>query len=104
MITEAIYISLQILALHILFRQGNLLFSLRRATANVLDRYTGLTASRYIQKPLWDCLPCMASVWTITLTFSLDIPLILAVCGCNTLLELLIPAEDEIETYTKRLD
>lgn len=95
MITEALYISLQILALHILFRQGNLLFPVRRVTANILDRYIGVRYSRYVQKPLWDCLPCMASVWTIALTLSFDIPLILAVCGCNTLLELIIPAEDD---------
>lgn len=40
----------------------------------------------WIVKPLYDCLPCMASVWTIVLTQSVNIKDILIVCGMNAII------------------
>lgn len=37
-------------------------------------------------KPLAMCLPCMASVWTIVLTQSVNIKDILIVCGMNAII------------------
>jgi len=84
---NALILSIQILAIYILFSQGMLLGSVRIYTANKFDSWFGLKASRYIQKPLWDCFPCMASVWTIVLTHDFSIGMILLVCGINFLIQ-----------------
>lgn len=69
-----------------LFQDGMLLGWFRIGTANLFDWIFGPKKSRYIQKPIWDCLPCMASVWTILLTLEIDIGLILLVCGINSII------------------
>jgi hypothetical protein len=51
-------------AVYICLQEGMLLGWFRIAGANFLDKHFGAKASRYIQKPLWDCLPCMSSLWT----------------------------------------
>lgn len=84
--TGIIYISLIILGIYVCFRQGMILGWVRIAVANKLDRWAGIKWSRYVQKPLWDCLPCMASVWTIVLTWQVNMWQILAVCGLNFLI------------------
>jgi O-antigen ligase len=33
--------------------------------ANEFDQLLGKKLSRYIQKPLWDCIACMGSFWTL---------------------------------------
>ena len=81
MITAALILALQITAIFVVFTEGMLLGWLRIFFANVFDRCFGKRLSRYIQKPLWDCLPCMASVWTIVLTGGVNVKLILAVSG-----------------------
>lgn len=87
-------LSLSITGIHAAFQQGNVLGWLRIAVANWLDKVFGVKVSRYVQKPLWDCLPCMASVWTIVLTVSINVPLILGVCGLNACIERLILSYD----------
>jgi hypothetical protein len=92
-LTNIIILSLSITAIHVAFAEGNVLSPVRVAIANILDKIS-LKASRYIQKPLWDCLPCMASVWTIVLTLTIQPFLILAVCGLNVIVEKFIEDDD----------
>lgn len=87
MIINAIILSLQITAIYIVFQQGMLLGWMRIAMANMFDTTFGKKRSRYIQKPLFDCLPCMASVWTTILTQEIDLGMILLVCGLNLIIE-----------------
>ncbi len=96
MIIHAIILSLQITAIHVLFLDGMLLAPLRIKMANMIDKAFGKAKSRMIQKPLWDCLACMASVWTIILTQSFDIGLILIVCGINALISKILDYEENI--------
>lgn len=84
--TEIIRICLIITGLHFAFKPGNVLAPVRGAVASALDRAAGLKWSKYIQKPLWDCMPCMASVWGILLSWSFNIPLLCAVCGLNVII------------------
>lgn len=93
MIEQAIILSLQITCIYQLFQQGMLLGWFRIEVANVLDGKLGLKASLYVQKPVWDCLICMASLWTCILTFSFDLKLMLVVCGINTLIDKLLSYE-----------
>lgn len=108
MITNAIILSLQITAIYIVFEKTMLLGWFKGPVATAIDDgcifffekikasetlMKGKRLSRYIQKPLWDCLPCMASVWTIFLTWSFDIRLILIVCGINILIDKFINDE-----------
>lgn len=92
----AVVISLIIVAVHVCFLQGMVLGWLRIWMANKLDKAFGLKWSRYIQKPLWDCLPCMASIWTILLTQHIDVLLILTVCGLNCLIEISFFSDETI--------
>lgn len=86
MIEKAIIISLQITAIYILFQQGNLLGNVRIGIANWLDKKFTKQYSILIQKPLFECLCCMSSVWTILITFTIDIGLMLLVCGINCII------------------
>lgn len=86
MLEKTIIISLQITAIYVLFQQGSLLGGVRIRLANLIDKYFDRIKSIYIQKPLWECLCCMSSFWTIVLTLSFDIRLILSVCGMNCLI------------------
>jgi hypothetical protein len=90
MLEKAITISLQITAIYVLFQQGSLLGFVRIYFANLLDKHFDKIKSIYIQKPLWDCLCCMSSFWTIVLTWSFDVKLLLCVCGCNCIIYHLI--------------
>lgn len=98
----ALKLSLQITAIHVIFIQGELLGWLRIWAANNIDEACintckklklekpvtrGKAASEYIQKPMWGCVKCMASIWTILLTNSINIPLIFIVCGINVLID-----------------
>lgn len=93
MIKEAFTLSLIITAIYSLFCQGMLLGFVRIASANVMDRWLGIKWSRYIQKPLWDCLICMSSVWVIIITLDFNIELMLLVCGINTLIDKILDDE-----------
>jgi hypothetical protein len=90
MLTQAIILSLQITAIYILFMQGMLLGKVRIKAANWLDNNFLKANSKVIQKPLWDCPACMSSVWTIILTQSIDIPLMLCVCTISFIISKMI--------------
>lgn len=96
MIERAIILSLTITAIYMLFQQGMLLGWFRIMIANLFDRLLDKNWSRYLQKPLWDCLTCMSSVWTIVLTLSFNWKLILLVCGINTLIDKFLNYETSI--------
>jgi len=86
MTERALILSLQIIAIFLLFQEGNALSPVRVRVANWLDSVVSKRTSAIIQKPLWECYPCMASVWTIVLTQRIEPGLILLVCGINYLL------------------
>lgn len=44
------------------------------------------TAIEFISKPIYDCLPCMASIWTILIMREIDIKSIIIVCGMNAII------------------
>lgn len=75
-----------ITAVYTLFQEGNVLSWIRVAVANGLDKINQ-RASKYIQKPLWDCLPCMASVWGMLFSWSINVELLLIICGLNVLID-----------------
>lgn len=102
MIIDALILSLQITAIYILFQEGMLLGWLRLWAEGYIDDAcvffckklkfqkplpTGWKYSKYIQKPVWGCVICMASIWTIILTGSINIPEIFLVCGINVLID-----------------
>lgn len=97
-ISHIVILSLIITANYKLFADGNALSGMRVWFANQLDSTVGRRWSRIIQKPLWDCLPCMASFWTIVLTLSFNVPLMLAVCGLNTIIERWLSEDDIMPT------
>lgn len=95
MITNSLLVaSLICTGIYALFLEGNLLSPVRVRVANFLDKRVGPRASKIIQKPLYGCLPCMASVWGMILV-GFNIPVILALCGMNLIVERLIDAPDE---------
>jgi hypothetical protein len=84
-LSQVIIISLIITALHFAFMQGNFLSPVRMFMANGFDIVFGRKWSLIIQKPLWGCLPCMASVWGLIFC-GFNLPLICAVCGLNVII------------------
>ena len=82
-----VLVSFVSLGIYISFGQGMIFGWARIAVANKLDKWIGVSWSRYVQKPLWECFPCMARVWSIILTERVDVFLILAVSGLNFLIE-----------------
>lgn len=103
MLTQALILSLQIIAIKVSFMEGMWMGWFQIGVANILDRIVGLKWSRYIQKPLWDCFPCMASLWVMILSgsfvfdfrsmrFNTDLMLmILLVSGINFIIDIIIP-------------
>ena len=95
-------ITLKNTAAFIIFRQGMLLSRIRIAGANILDSFLDKKTSKIIQKPLWDCLVCMSSLWTI-IWLIIDgetevttyINTILVVCGMATIISSLITGYDD---------
>lgn len=94
MLQLVVILSFMITGIYTAFQQGNVLGWLRIFLANQMDKAIGIKWSRYVQKPLWDCLPCMASLWTIVLTWSVDPLLVIAVCGLNALFDTFIHLGD----------
>jgi hypothetical protein len=99
MINSIVVISLICTGIHALFLEGNLLSPVRVRIANKLDVLCGKRWSKIIQKPLYDCLACMASVWGLIFA-GFNIPVILAVCGFNFIIARMIEAPDEPEMLT----
>lgn len=78
--------SLEITAIHILCLPGN-----------AGDGVRQWKIKEYLRKPLFDCLPCMASIWGLIFFlcfFHFDAMLLihfcLIVCGINTIISTLI--------------
>lgn len=100
----AVIVSVRIVAVYILFRDGMLLSFLRVRFANWIEDLDGCSTKedhirhlkfcRYIQKPLWDCLPCMGSLWTLIwmiwdgdiISFNQVVTVVFLVVGLNTLI------------------
>jgi len=108
MIIHALILSFQITAIYILFQDGMLLAWLREWAETPIDEsfiwlakkakkpnplLTGKAWSKHWQKPVWGCVICMASVWTIIITWSFNIPLIFLVCGINVIIDKFINYE-----------
>jgi hypothetical protein len=85
-----LFYSLIITGFHVSTWQGMILGPARIFLANNLDKVFGKRLSRILQKPLWDCLPCMAGIWTIMLMWEFDLLAILAVCGLNAVIDSII--------------
>jgi hypothetical protein len=85
---------------HVAFWDGMIASPIRIEVANFLDKYLGKALSKVIQKPLWDCLPCMSSVWG-TLWLLIDgypiespqnlIRSLLVICGMSVIIDSLLP-------------
>lgn len=63
MIEQLFITSLVIIAIHILFLQGNIL----QHAKPYLDKHCPLV----FQNPLYNCLPCMASIWGTVAWFAI---------------------------------
>jgi hypothetical protein len=92
----ALKISLCITAVWICTRDGMLLGAVRARLATMLDKWLGAQRSEFVQKPLWNCPCCMASLWTCVFApfFEVEwihIPLnILMVCGMCSIISYFI--------------
>lgn len=97
MLEICVRLSLIITALFIAFSEGMVLFWLRRAVALLLIKICGRKWAMILQKPLWGCLPCMASFWVIVLAVPFDLQqlardwkiyleMMLIVCGINAII------------------
>lgn len=109
MILQAFEISLMITAIYASTREGMIFYSIRTKTETILDKIIGEKASGIISKPLFECLVCMSSIWTLILFYIfwdgyfislIDAlrylaNLILIVCGINALISIIISKEDE---------
>lgn len=108
MIQHAIILSLQITAIYILFQEGMLLERLRGWIETLFDQMfiwlakktrqpdyeiTGKQWSKHWIKPVFGCVICMSGIWTIILTWSINIPLIFVVCGINVIIDKFINYE-----------
>ena len=90
--THALYVSLIITGFYIACQSGYVLEYPKGWIQTLLDKVFG-KYSKYIQKPLFGCMLCMSSVWTISLSlvfgwFTLfELPFaILIVCAINALI------------------
>lgn len=86
--------SFQITAIHVACWQGMILFGARNKAAKFL-----FTAGHsWLEKPLYDCLPCMASVWGLLfwwfdgLNYN-PIQVVLCVSGINCLIQCVVNEE-----------
>ena len=89
---HAFFVSLVCVCIHTITQEHKILFPLRQ----LIDRLTAYRYIAWIRKPIYDCLPCMASIygiiWTVYMEANLlpAASLILAVCGINALFEAMI--------------
>lgn len=75
---QLIEISLICTGIHVCFMEGMVFEKLR------IERY--LKVSDWLLKPLYGCLPCMASFWSIVLLWRVDIKAMLIICGINAII------------------
>jgi hypothetical protein len=89
MLIFAFHISLIIVAIHALFWEGMILFPVGR-----ILNYLPLL----IKKPLFQCMICMSSIWTLIIAYCYHVPifrpqiiiLMLTVCGINVIIDSII--------------
>ena len=79
---QLIEISFICAGIHVCFLEGMIFEKLR------IERY--INVQEFIVKPLYDCLPCMASFWTCLLLWKIDIKAMLIVCGMNAIIASLL--------------
>lgn len=89
-------------ALYFCFKEGEIFGSIRIAGANFFDKNLPAITSRYIQKPLWDCLQCMSSFWTMIWLLIYGVynvlywfECIMLVCGMSLIISFFIKEDDE---------
>lgn len=75
---QLIEISLICTGIHACFMEGMIFYNIR------LER--SIKVPEWLLKPLYDCLPCMASLWTCLILWRIDIEAMLIVCGMNTII------------------
>lgn len=89
---QLIEISLICTGIHVSFMEGMIFSKIRLDLILDIFRHTYNDYSKIdkiveiITKPLYDCLPCMASVWTILIMREIDIKSIVIVCGMNAII------------------
>ena len=93
-ISYLIIASLCCSGIYLTMQEGYVLFPLRK----MLDRWFNSRWGVYLGKPLYQCLPCMASIHGTWLWFALptDLPFIVfifALCILNYVADLLIPVD-----------
>lgn len=90
--------SLKILAIHVICRKGHIFFGLR----NQVARFIYKTKLTVLEKPLYDCMTCMASIWGL-LFWAIGgrefhpVSVIFIVCGINIILARTAPEMPETE-------
>lgn len=95
MIETSLNISLIILGIHAAMQDGMILERPRVSIQNAMDKIFGVVWSEWLQKPLFSCVTCMSSVWSIVLSpyFGMswyDVPVvILTVAGLNFVIDTL---------------
>jgi hypothetical protein len=100
---QACILSMKITGIYMACREGMIFGNLKARLATFFDWIFGLKMSKIVQKPLWDCLICMSSFWTIIMYarvtdysgfYSIDlidlVEMILVVCGINAIIDKLI--------------
>jgi len=98
LLTFCLLTSLKILAIHVICRKGYIFFALRNAVALWLWKLK----ATWLEKPLYDCMTCMASFWGLFFwaiggrEFH-PVSVILIVCGINIILERIAPETPETE-------
>lgn len=104
MILIALKISLIITAIYSVTREGMIAHPIRTRIKTFLDKKIGQQVSEIITKPLFECLVCMSSFWTLVLMwFWIDVSiyssvyvllLILTVSGINSIINHFIKHEE----------
>lgn len=79
---QLIEISFICAGIHVCFMEGMIFERLR------IEKYISL--NEWFIKPLYDCLPCMASFWTCVILWKIDIKAMLIVCGMNAIIASLL--------------
>lgn len=95
MLQQALTISFCTIAIYVSCFEGHIFGKLKAAIATEMDYVFGKAVSKYVQKPIWSCLPCMGSIWTMVISWSFSAKLILCVVGMNCILCRFINPEDE---------
>lgn len=92
LLLHAFFVSLACVCIHTITQEHKLLFPVRQ----LIDRLTANKFLAWIRKPIYDCLPCMASVygigWSLWMELGVSpmVIIILLTCGINAIFDALI--------------